>query len=332
MIYTNTAAFASAGAAPPAQAFLIDDVGQSALSAVSVRKLKSDYSGFCMRIRRQSDNAETDIGFDAVGMLDVQAIATFCGTARGFVKTWYDQSGNSAHYTNSVISTQPYIYQPSTGGVFTDALGNYGVISTVNTATVGPDSFLLSINIGRYTPTTTMVGQINLFNSSGLMFCDDQNGYFGGTYGTPSNNSVRLISSSGGELISIGEIQTNGTEPFHFTTFYARPRTGVSGFYNSRLWSSSRFGTINSSSGLDVPTTINPLEWAIPSPTSYNTPDYDRIRLFSFPAGNHGQNCIISEFINWDFSTEMETLLEPQIAILQNNINTQYGLTLTPQL
>jgi len=45
--------------------------------AYGLRKLRSSYNGNALRIRRSSDNAEQDIGFDSAGNLDMDAIRTF---------------------------------------------------------------------------------------------------------------------------------------------------------------------------------------------------------------------------------------------------------------
>ena len=63
-----------------------------------------------MRIRRASDDAETDIGFDLNGDLDTAAIASHCGASAGYCVTWVDQSGNANNATQSTASAQPQIY------------------------------------------------------------------------------------------------------------------------------------------------------------------------------------------------------------------------------
>ncbi|MAA63835.1 MAG: hypothetical protein CL581_03520 [Alteromonadaceae bacterium] len=82
----------------------------SAQTAYSVRKLDRDYEGSCMRVRNGGTNAELDIGFNDYGDLDRDAIATHCGSNSGFVVTWYDQTGNGHHMTQSSTSLQPTIY------------------------------------------------------------------------------------------------------------------------------------------------------------------------------------------------------------------------------
>ncbi|WP_432727370.1 arabinofuranosidase catalytic domain-containing protein [Klebsiella grimontii] len=77
--------------------------------ALSLRKLSSSYSGPAIRVRRSTDNAETDIGFTSSGDLDTAALLSFCGSGNGFVSVWYDQSGNGFNATRSGAAGQPRI-------------------------------------------------------------------------------------------------------------------------------------------------------------------------------------------------------------------------------
>ncbi len=75
--------------------------------AVGLRKLVGSYSGNAIKLRRSSDNVEQDFGFTSNGELDVTAIQAWLGSSTGFVKTIYDQSGNSRDFTHSTASRQP---------------------------------------------------------------------------------------------------------------------------------------------------------------------------------------------------------------------------------
>lgn len=77
----------------PNGTYPLDKTGQADLG-LSVRRLSSTYTGFCMRVQRSSDDATQDIGFDGNGDLDTAAILAFCGTDIGTVNIWYDQSGH----------------------------------------------------------------------------------------------------------------------------------------------------------------------------------------------------------------------------------------------
>lgn len=84
------------------------DIFGTPLFAYSTRLLNSDYAGKCLRARRDSDNTEQDIGFSD-GILDESALTTFVGANNGYVKTWYDQSGNANDATQTTTSEQPQI-------------------------------------------------------------------------------------------------------------------------------------------------------------------------------------------------------------------------------
>lgn len=75
-------------------------------AAFSFRLLSSAHSGPCIRVRRSSDNALTDIGFVG-GWLDVAALLAFVGAGSGYVVTWYDQSGHGRHITYAAAAGQP---------------------------------------------------------------------------------------------------------------------------------------------------------------------------------------------------------------------------------
>lgn len=81
-----------------------------AAAAYSVRKLSSSYTGAALRVRKSSDNTESDIGFDSNGDLDTTALIAFVGGfADGFVTKWYDQSGNNKDGIQTTANDQPRI-------------------------------------------------------------------------------------------------------------------------------------------------------------------------------------------------------------------------------
>lgn len=83
-------------------------------SAFSTRRLATAYTGSILRVRRASDNAEQDIGYAGNGDLDTTALTTFCGASSCFVKTWYDQSGNTRNATQTTTAKQPRIVNAGT--------------------------------------------------------------------------------------------------------------------------------------------------------------------------------------------------------------------------
>jgi hypothetical protein len=74
------------------------DTYSGAIGAYSLRKLRSAYTGYAIRVRRSSDNTSQDIGFKVDGTLDTTTLTTFVGANSGFVSIWYDQAN-----TNNLI-------------------------------------------------------------------------------------------------------------------------------------------------------------------------------------------------------------------------------------
>ena len=84
---------------------LLDEVPIASI-AYSIRKLSTAYTGFCLRLRRESDNLEQDFGF-LNGYLDSESIDAFLGASTGYVVKWYDQSDNNNHAIQPNIQYQP---------------------------------------------------------------------------------------------------------------------------------------------------------------------------------------------------------------------------------
>lgn len=97
------------------------DVYPNAVRAYSLRKLRTAYTGSALRVRRASDNAELDIGFNQFGQLDRTALENHCTGTNGFVITWYDQSGNSYNATRTVAASQPKIYDSVNKIIYKDS-------------------------------------------------------------------------------------------------------------------------------------------------------------------------------------------------------------------
>ena len=74
----------------------------------SLRKIEITYTGPCIRVRRDSDDIEQDIFFNGID-LDISSMESFCGSANGYVVTWYDQSGNANDLTQLTLFEQPQI-------------------------------------------------------------------------------------------------------------------------------------------------------------------------------------------------------------------------------
>jgi hypothetical protein len=124
---------------------LILDLYPSAYHAYSLRRLKSIYTGVCLRVRRTTSipsvtTTTVDLYFDASSAVSLNSEITyvsgtvttamrlgeFCAApgfinADGynpceiFVSTWFDQSGNNKNVINATLSQQPRLVRLDTG-------------------------------------------------------------------------------------------------------------------------------------------------------------------------------------------------------------------------
>ena len=102
---------ADAGKGGAASTPILDTVTGASI-AYSFRKLRTAYSGSAVRLRRDSDNTESDIGFSGTGF-DAATAASFVGGGSGYGATFYDQA-NSYNLTQSTASKQA-IYAATNG-------------------------------------------------------------------------------------------------------------------------------------------------------------------------------------------------------------------------
>lgn len=124
-------AFTYMSAVAPTFSYLLNEY-PSATVAYSTRKLRSAYTGNCMEVRRSSDNTTQNIGF-VDNVLDTASLLSFVGAGEGYVKTWYDQSGNAKNATQTTNSSQPRIVN---GGVV-ETQGGKSSVRFTSTASPG---------------------------------------------------------------------------------------------------------------------------------------------------------------------------------------------------
>ena len=90
---------------PLARPLLLDAV-PGAAAAYSLRQLSNAYTGPVVTVRRSSDDAEADF---KASEIDDGTLTAFCGAGDGFVKTWFDQSGNNLDASQATSANQPKI-------------------------------------------------------------------------------------------------------------------------------------------------------------------------------------------------------------------------------
>jgi len=74
---------------------------------LSQRKINPLYNGPCMRVVRDSDNAEIDLYFNG-NDLDTNTLNQWKSTTVG-IKTWYDQSGRGNNATQTTFANMPKV-------------------------------------------------------------------------------------------------------------------------------------------------------------------------------------------------------------------------------
>ncbi|MFR9807050.1 sialate O-acetylesterase [Pseudonocardia sp. RS010] len=182
---TVSATVTASTAAPIA---LLTAVGTGAYGAYGLRKLKSDYSGSAVKVRRSSDNTTLDIGFTAQGDLDTAALLTFCGANSGFVDTIYDQSGNTRHLAQATAAAQPQIV--SAGAVITrngKPSMQFSGAQSLQGNVAGLYAAGAATTLGVYTSHTT--------NASDSVFCE------GSTTGSQARYILGWWSSGGAPVL-----------------------------------------------------------------------------------------------------------------------------------
>jgi hypothetical protein len=97
--------------APATDTLLLDSF--PAIVGYSLRKLRTNYSGNCIRVRRSNDNTEQNIGF-VNNYLDTASMKTFVGANNGFVTTWYSQGDSAFNFSQGNAARQPRIINSGT--------------------------------------------------------------------------------------------------------------------------------------------------------------------------------------------------------------------------
>ena len=220
------------------------DTYSGAAAAYSLRLLDSSYVGSAIRVRRSSDNTEQDIGFNVFGELDTVSLLAFAGTGDAFVKTWYDQSGNSNDATQTATGSQPQIV--SSGAVITE--NGKPVVEfiskTLNVPNSATSSTMFAFSVFKTNDVTTEQGVYN-FNANGSLSLNRggngvicmRNGNVGssGTTATP-----HLVSAHHGTKVFIDGTQATtsvtgrlsnsehfGTSKLSFKWIYSRIHSSI---------------------------------------------------------------------------------------------------------
>lgn len=152
--------------ATSAPAALLLDTYTGAAAAYSVRKLRTAYTGSCIQIRRSSDGAYLDIGFNSSGLVDTTTILSFVGSSSAVVYKWYDQTGNGRDATSSLTEPTPKI-------VISGVLQTLSGIPTIKFVQVSGCGFRTLYNLVSPFSIIGVLAQDAGFNLSSRIFSAD---------------------------------------------------------------------------------------------------------------------------------------------------------------
>jgi hypothetical protein len=193
---------------PPSPLLL--DLYPGSAAAYSLRKLSENYLGFSIQVRRSSDNAVLDIGFEGTN-LDTTTLLSFVGAGDGFVTTWYDQSGNGNNATQTTAINQPQIVSAgvvintnSKPSLLTDGTNDSFTITSINTNATNYTLF----NVGKRSASGVKYIGIAGGTSPGQahLFWSDNNYYFQKGIGILTSTSS--FATANQQIMSAVDLQT----------------------------------------------------------------------------------------------------------------------------
>ena len=85
------------------------DTYTGAAAAYSLRKLRTNYTGFAIKVQDNVGGATQDIGFNVFGELDTVSLLQYAGSNDVFVETWFDQGGSGNNATQPSSTLRPKI-------------------------------------------------------------------------------------------------------------------------------------------------------------------------------------------------------------------------------
>ena len=207
---------------PLTTVYPLDSLSSTALSSAnglfSTKRLLSKYQGPVVNLRRSTDSATLDFFADALGNLfnGRQTVQGWLAGATAYVTTWYDQSGQGNHATQTTTSAQPTYLSNTKQMNFTS--GQYWTMNAYTFPLSG--SYTVSARHGAFTNNTGMFGggQVQIGK-----------GHWVGIYVTPYYNDVW----DGSDFNATGTVAANNTISFVFncTTTTPGAQNGSTTFY-----------------------------------------------------------------------------------------------------
>jgi hypothetical protein len=196
---------------------VLNFLANTPVAAFSVRKINPKYTGFCMNVRRSSDNTAINIPFNvATGEMNITALLLFVGSGSGYVTSWYDQSGNGLNATQATATNQPIIVS---SGVLQTFNGKPGV------AFNGTTQYLQTAT-SQFINATTGTWTANAVTSS------NSTNVIVGTASSAGNKDYYISSTQAADFVLAGTetlATTTTIQPFITTGYYDGTNVGCYG-------------------------------------------------------------------------------------------------------
>ena len=196
------------------------DTYTGAAAAYSLRKLRTNYTGFAIKVQDNVGGATQDIGFNIFGELDTVSLLQYAGSNDVFVEIWFDQSGSGNDAEQPSSTLRPKIV--SSGTVIVDANGKVAIEGFGNTspkflqtASIAGDSGPVSVFAVRNATGSSNTEGIIIDHSDGISF-SSSNGFrfdcYNNTYrfGTNSNFTTSSLSLPTGQELQSGVANSSG--------------------------------------------------------------------------------------------------------------------------
>lgn len=207
--FQNTLSFSRSNFAitfPP----LLDTL-TSAYTAYGFTKLRTAYAGACCRVRT-TGGSESDVGFDANGVVDAAALTTAAAGGTLYIKTWYDQSGNGKNLDISTFNNSLAPRIVISGVIVRDKYNNIGMRYDGTQAGVSENSFLTHATAfpnGNNTVVAHWSGITNSSNWFGHIYSSTNHGLNSSSFGA---NWDLMMYKSGGNATG-GFVYTGANQP-----------------------------------------------------------------------------------------------------------------------
>lgn len=168
--------------------------------AISLNRLYCSYSGASIRVRRSSDDTESDIGFLSSGELDTATLKTFVGANSGYVTKGYNQGTGGSTYdaTQTTAGNQPRIVD---AGVV-ERNGGYVAMRLIDAS---------SVAVGQYLSLTNWHADSDVYVYAFTVYTSNNVGFFPYVLGTNPADKAFLSLHNTVRQIYTGTIRSSNS-------------------------------------------------------------------------------------------------------------------------